>query len=703
MITCIYTGRFSPPTPSHIAALKWLGKYIAPSIDSIKIYTTGLSKGARTVFSKDEEETDSTREKLIGLIRDQPKKLKKHLNALDTILDNPITFEMKKKLLNKFIQAKVPQKKKFEVVKMEGSGYAVPESLYGTKVFFVASEKDVEEKASLFNDANKLTLEDIRSGNIPEVNSKEDKINLFITPKLTVKGITSATQVRKKFADGIDDEDLKSFYGEDYETLKDIIQSLVKSAEGIKESYSMDNKEEINKIIFESIIDRKVELDEVLSEGGAAGHLAHPYDIDEFDMRDLTKLIYDATHGKIKKYVTKTDGQNIFFSVKEGKVRFARNKTDLKNFGENSLTVQGLKDKFTGHANKNIEVSFGETATALEKAISKVPKSTLDRIFEEGKFWMNTEIMHPDTQNLIHYGDKLLMFHGLSEVDENGDSVGAMDTSKGTLLSGLISKYEDDFDFKMVGQHVIPAKPVENAESVFGDLKQKLNTFIRENNLDFNDTIRVYKFKRIGKWVKEKIRDSGIEFTDEQLTMALDRVINGNKVSLKLFGDGSKLIQSLEKEVGKEFKEAMLPLEFIFLNLGTIIMKSLGQYLTSDPNKSKQRIIDRVNRRIDFIKTELQKIKGKKDLDPYEQTIKKLALKLQLELTRLEASGGLKNVSPEEGLVFTWKNKLMKFTGLFASINQITNLPWSLPKDAEAKWEEYLNSIGLDSDKDLKD
>ena len=46
-----------------------------------------------------------------------------------------------------------------------------------------------------------------------------------------------------------------------------------------------------------------------------------------------------ALQGKLESVSEKTDGQNLMISYIDGKVRAARNKGQLKNFGQNSLTL----------------------------------------------------------------------------------------------------------------------------------------------------------------------------------------------------------------------------------------------------------------------------------------------------------------------------------------------------------------------------
>jgi len=66
----------------------------------------------------------------------------------------------------------------------------------------------------------------------------------------------------------------------------------------------------------------------LLSEGGAAGHLAHPYEDDSLTFKDLKEMAKRGLVGGLDAegpVTEKLDGQNITFSVRDGRVVFARN------------------------------------------------------------------------------------------------------------------------------------------------------------------------------------------------------------------------------------------------------------------------------------------------------------------------------------------------------------------------------------------
>ena len=77
-----------------------------------------------------------------------------------------------------------------------------------------------------------------------------------------------------------------------------------------------------------------VEAIHTITEGGAAGHMAHPYDDYSLTFGDMKEIVARALEGRldIESAVTeKTDGQNIQVTWKNGQPGFARNKGTVIN------------------------------------------------------------------------------------------------------------------------------------------------------------------------------------------------------------------------------------------------------------------------------------------------------------------------------------------------------------------------------------
>ena len=89
----------------------------------------------------------------------------------------------------------------------------------------------------------------------------------------------------------------------------------------------------------------------LLIEGGAYGHMNHPFDDNNLTFSDLRNIIINGLAGKLNredKVSEKLDGQNLMVSWVDGKLKAARNKGHLKNGGKTAPTTSGIANMFSG-------------------------------------------------------------------------------------------------------------------------------------------------------------------------------------------------------------------------------------------------------------------------------------------------------------------------------------------------------------------
>ena len=109
----------------------------------------------------------------------------------------------------------------------------------------------------------------------------------------------------------------------------------------------------------------------------------------------------------------------------------------------------------------------------------------------------------------------------------------------------------------------------------------------------------------------------------------------------------------------KQNKQNVYQFEKIFLELGVEILHNISEYLSVVPKKAVKDIRARIAKKIKVI----QKAD---DLSALE--------KMKFELERIKAIGGFEKLVPTEGIVFVYKGKTYKLTGLFAPINQLLGI-----------------------------
>jgi len=399
-----------------------------------------------------------------------------------------------------------------------------------------------------------------------------------------------------------------------------------------------------------------------LTEGGAAGHMAHPWDDHGLTFNDMKEIVSRALEGRldIEAAVTeKTDGQNIQVTWKNGQIGFARNKGTVIN----PMSVQEIQDKFGGRG--PISDAFGNAAEDLAEAFSRIPQDQLNQIFKNGRVFANMEIIYPATRNVIAYEVAVLQFHNLVEYDEQGNVV-ETDLTGGGTLQGIIQDANAHLQktFSFIPPQKIKIGRISNFEdqqaAFFNEIDQLRNRY----NLKDTDQVTEYHRAWWRDVIKAQATKLGYDIPENILNVLIYRWG---------FFDKSESMTSLKKQITnpeflnwvqefdkKEFKQYykqnMEPFETIFLRLGAVALKNAENFLAANPSNTVQQI-----------KQELADLTRELQNNPNPATISKL----ELELKRIDKLGGFDAIVPSEGVVFTYRGNTYKLTGAFAPVNQI--------------------------------
>jgi hypothetical protein len=405
-------------------------------------------------------------------------------------------------------------------------------------------------------------------------------------------------------------------------------------------------------------------IEQMLNEGGAAGHLAHPFEDEDLTFADMKEMITRGLQGGLDAegpVTEKLDGQNIAFSIKDGRIIFARNKGHLKNRGKNSLDVAGIKQLFAGRG--NIEKAFGSAAEDLQAAAEKLSPEQVEQMFGDGSKFMSLEVILPDTQNVIPYGKNVLIMHGTIEYNEDGEEIARNNEDGRTFASAVTAAGADKQ--KTYGIEGPRTMAFSDAES--DKYQQKTEQYLEKltrtaKTLGLKDAATLGEYRR--KWweqhIKNTILPAGIALPPKEIKGLVARWADGDKKF------GVKDIQDPEtkawfrqfekEELLKTQKQMIRPIEMTFLQAGTDALRRVTNFLSANnPEASAQ-----------LKKDALQAIKAIQDSDEPDKIAK-----LQRELERLEGMG-IDDIVPSEGVVFMYNGKPYKFTGQFAPINQIT-------------------------------
>lgn len=400
----------------------------------------------------------------------------------------------------------------------------------------------------------------------------------------------------------------------------------------------------------------------LISEGGAAGHMSHPWDDHGLTFNDMKEIVSRALEGRldIEAAVTeKTDGQNIQVTWKNGQIGFARNKGTVIN----PMSVQEIQDKFGGRG--PISDAFGNAAEDLAEAFSRIPQDKLNQIFKNGRVFANMEIIYPATRNVIAYEVAVLQFHNLIEYDESGNEV-ETDLTGGATLQAIIQEANAHLQktFSFIPPQKIKIGRISNFEdqqsAFFNEIDQLRNRY----NLKETDRVTEYHKAWWRDVIKTQADKMGYDIPENILNTLIYRWAFFDKsesmTTLKKQIDNPEFlnwVQEFDKNEFKQYyKQNMEPFETIFLRLGAVALKNAENFLAANPSKTVQ-----------TIKQEMAELTRELQNNPNPQTI----AKLELELKRIERLGGFDAIVPSEGVVFTYRGNTYKLTGAFAPVNQI--------------------------------
>ncbi|MBC8305268.1 MAG: hypothetical protein H8E55_57085 [Pelagibacterales bacterium] len=450
---------------------------------------------------------------------------------------------------------------------------------------------------------------------------------------------------------------------------KDIKKQISKDTKATLKQQKSDEKDIKDVKVEESVFSQDWWKTQLITEGGAYGHMAHPFDDKDLTFGDLKKIIELGLGGQLNRednVTEKLDGQNLMISWKNDKLIVARNKGHLKNFGQNALDVKGTKAKFKGRG--DISDAFGFAVTDLQKAIKGLSQKQKDKIFNEGQHWMNLEVMWPASANMIDYDVATIIFHGALKYDDSGKVIGEVKGSA-SILRGMIKQINAHIQKKYsIGKPNFLDVPKHQD---FGKLKPKflarLNKLRNEFGLKDSDTLSMYH---------QSFWEEFIYNGAKQFNYKLPNSVLVGLTKRWAFFDKSYKVSAIKKEItNDEFlewvlafdkqdhsrwvKQNMKAFETLFFEVGAEILKNVKGYIAVNPDKAAKGIKNRLTKAISDVR------KG--------GDLKKLnSLKVQMD--RLNAIGGFDAIVPSEGIVFKYKGNIYKFTGAFAPINQITGL-----------------------------
>ena len=412
---------------------------------------------------------------------------------------------------------------------------------------------------------------------------------------------------------------------------------------------------------FTEFLNEKLQVNNLESfvfEGGAAGHMMHPFDDHSLTFGNFKQIVKSALQGGLEfeeAATEKTDGQNLFATVKDGQAMFARNKGQMIN----PLDLNGIIKMFTGHASQLVEETYIFAAKDLAEALPALKDQSM---FANGLNFVNMELIYSKNPNVIYYDRDVIQFHGIVETDGEGNQTGKQNIA--TELVKALKELKSDVQktFTIIPPQILKLAKDVNFDDRVGYYEKAINKLRDTYNLSDGDEVKMYH----EAWWRNQIEVNFSDLEPAHKEGLLLRWAYLDKKTLKLTAlkkeltpEQNKAVKDFDGQRNKKYKENILPFENLFLELGADVLKNASNFVAANPDAEKARLHNQ-------IRTEAGKIKKNGDLTQIE--------KVEKELKRLEGIGGIESIIPTEGVVFKFKGKTFKLTGTFAAINQLMGI-----------------------------
>ena len=413
---------------------------------------------------------------------------------------------------------------------------------------------------------------------------------------------------------------------------------------------------QINQLVLQK---RSLKTESILLEGGAYGHMNHPFDIEmNLTFGDLKQIVVRALNGDLELAREKTDGQALAISWVNGRLVAARNKSHLKNKGEGAMTIGQVATNFAGRGALTDAYTFA--MKDLSAAVSTLTEPQKKKIFKDGACFMNLEVIYPKNANVIPYGQNLLVFHGTFEYDERGEVIGE-NQQAASILAGMIKQVNKHVQstYTIQGPPMLSLPKSEELTKKQGKYISMINKLQSEYKLSDSDGVADYHQAYWADLVNKNAK--GLD-AQEKIGLVKRwafgdkgfRIATIQDAKIKAWADNMD-----KKDQAKISKENIMKFEEIFLGVGADVLAFAQSVLTANPSDATKKMRAELGSAIKSLKA--------------TGTASQLD-KLKIELQRLNSLGGFDKIVPNEGLVFVYNGNTYKLTGAFAPLNQILGI-----------------------------
>jgi len=518
-----------------------------------------------------------------------------------------------------------------------GGGAGVGLSLPGGYINGAPDTKDVKKLKSKLDGDDSDEYTPVKEATSSEIIKDLDKVKNDLLKKADI-----LIAKKKKLYSNVD---IESPMSTDEKKLNKEIADLFSEIQQLIQQKRSLKKESVN--------------ESLLLEGGAYGHMNHPFDIEmNLTFGDLKQIVVRALNGDLELAREKTDGQALAISWVNGRLVAARNKSHLKNKGEGAMTIGQVATNFANRGALTDAYTFA--MKDLSAAVSALSEPQKKKIFKDGACFMNLEVIYPKNANVIPYGQNLLVFHGTFEYDESGEVIGE-NQQAASILAGMIKQVNKHVQstYTIQGPPMLSLPKSEELTKKQGKYISMINKLQSEYKL--SDSAGVADYHQ-AYWT-DLVNKNAKGLDAQQKIGLVKRWAFGDKgfriatiqdAKIKAWADNMD-----KKDQAKISKENIMKFEEIFLGVGADVLAFAQSVLTANPSDATKKMRAELGSAIKSLKA--------------TGTASQLD-KLKIELQRLNSLGGFDKIVPNEGLVFVYNGNTYKLTGAFAPLNQILGI-----------------------------
>lgn len=401
----------------------------------------------------------------------------------------------------------------------------------------------------------------------------------------------------------------------------------------------------------------------------AKGQLHHIWESDNITFANIRDIFTNLFKGNLE-LTNNINGIKMNVTCKDGHLMGC-----LTDSVKDILDMDTIKSKF---AESSLLIdAFDNSMKDVEKAIRKLPDHDVEQIFKDGHNFMELEINFPTDKNLDRFGGKcLIQFKGLNKYDNDWNCIGPDEDCYSKLYNSM--KGCDALNqkiFEVAEPARIKIKNSIKSESALADILSDLDRFV--DGIGYNATLEDYVKERYIRKIVNAATAAGInvraksDFVDNiasRLSQISGRRPTRNEISIFAKRDGINIkkpeyrdfLNKLDASVDDDNTEILEPIENLVVKAGTMLIKNLAGFVSADKSEAAQKL----SKELDDALIILQK--SEKDLTP-----QKLHLFLK-NLKKLDAFG--KTSAGIDGIVFMWKDQIMKMTSNFGAISQLLNI-----------------------------